>query len=236
MSNMDWLYRTEILLSKEGIISLKNASVIIFGLGGVGSFAAQALIRAGIGSLSFVDGDVVEQTNINRQLIATTKTIGEAKTEVMKRRALEINPEAQVKAINSYYTEETASDINLSGYDYVVDAVDTVDSKILLVERANECGTRIISAMGAGNKLDPTKFAVADIYDTSVCPLARVMRAKLRKRGISKLKVVYSTERFITQPFANGKVKEIGSVSFVPSVAGLIMAGEVVKDIVGLSE
>jgi tRNA A37 threonylcarbamoyladenosine dehydratase len=242
--------RAEILLGKETMDRLENAKVAVFGVGGVGSYAAEALARSGVGSITVVDDDKVCLTNINRQLIATQKTVGKVKVEVMKERILEINPKAQVFAFQTFYGPETASQFDLGEYDYIVDAIDTVTSKLVLIENAKKAGTPIISCMGAGNKLDPTKFEVDDIYNTTVCPLAKVMRKELRARGIDSLKVVYSKEPALT-PFEREETsckhncvcppgtrrncsvrRQIpGSVSFVPPVAGLIIAGEVIKDI-----
>ncbi len=226
--------RTELLLGEEGIETLSRATVAIFGIGGVGGYVAEALARSGVGAFLLVDKDVISASNINRQIIATTRTVGRAKTEVMRERILDINPEARVEAQNCFFLPENADDFDFSAYSYVVDAVDTVTAKLELVLRAKEAGVPIISSMGAGNKLDPTKFQVADIYETSVCPLARVMRRELKKRNIERLKVVYSTEEALTpQKILSDDSKRVipGSVAFVPSVAGLIIAGEVVKDL-----
>lgn len=229
--------RTQLLLGQAAMDRLAGASVAIFGIGGVGSYVAEALARSGVGHLAFYDNDQVSLTNINRQLIATHRTIGMAKTQVMRERALEINPAAQVQAHELFYGADTAHLVELAGFDYVVDAIDTVTSKLLLIERCREAGVAIISSMGAGNKLDPTQFQVADIYSTSVCPLAKAMRHELRKRGIPALKVVYSQEMALTPLEAAedkpaGRRAIPGSVAFVPSVAGLILAGEVIKDLV----
>ena len=220
--------RTELLIGKQGIDKLKNAKVAIFGIGGVGSFVLEALVRAGIGSFILIDGDEVDITNINRQLIATTKTIGKAKVEVAKERILEINPNAKVEIYKEFFMSESTGILD-EKIDYIIDAVDTVSAKIELVVRANKLGIPIISSMGTGNKLDATKFEISDIYKTSVCPLAKVMRKELRKREIKKLKVVYSKE----EPIAiKTEQNTNASISFVPSVAGLIIAGEVIKDII----
>lgn len=226
--------RTSLLLGEGCMDRLARARVAIFGIGGVGGHAAEALARSGVGKLDLIDKDTVSSSNINRQVIATTKTVGQPKAQVMKERIMDINPKAEVRAYNCFFLPETAEEFDFKEYGYVVDAVDTVTAKIALVLRAQQAGVPIISSMGAGNKLDPTQFEVADIYKTSVCPLARVMRRELKKRGIGHLKVVYSKEEPI-RPLA----KEVegpgrlvpGSVSFVPSVAGLIMAGEVIKDL-----
>lgn len=228
--------RTELLLGEEKLNMLKNSTVAVFGVGGVGGYVAEALARSGVGHIVLVDNDVVSLTNINRQIIALHSTIGMPKTEVMASRIKNINPQAEVTVQNCFYLPETSGEFDFSKYDYVVDAIDTVSGKIQLVMQAQDCGTPIISSMGAGNKLDPTAFEVADIYKTSVCPLARVMRYELKKRGVKKLKVVYSKEKPLT-PLENVECDETskkatpGSVAFVPSVAGLIIASEVVKDL-----
>lgn len=246
--------RTELLLGQEAMEKLNNARVAVFGIGGVGSFTVEALARSGIGHLDLIDDDRVCLTNINRQLIATRKTVGRPKVEVAKERILEINPKAEVVTHQCFYTKETAGEFDFSQYDYVVDAIDTVSGKIELVLRAKEKNVPIISCMGAGNKLDPTKFEVTDIYKTSICPLAKVMRRELKARGVKSLKVVYSKEPPIkpiedmsiscktncicppgTARKCTARRQVPGSVSFVPSVAGLIIAGEVIKDIVGLN-
>ena len=224
--------RTQILIGKDGIEKLKKAKVAIFGIGGVGSFVVEGLARAGVGSFILVDNDNVALSNLNRQIIATTKTIGRPKVEVSKERILEINPEAEVEVYQEFFMPETKGILDES-VSYIVDAIDTVTAKIELVLRAQKLNIPIISSMGTGNKLDPTKFEVTDIYKTSVCPLAKVMRKELKQRGVKKLKVVYSKEEPI-KPEKDGTIKKQvpGSVSFVPSVAGLIIAGEVVKDII----
>lgn len=212
---------------------LKAARVALFGVGGVGSYAAEALARSGIGALLLVDADEVSLSNINRQLVALHSTVGMKKTQVMLDRILDINPEICVEQAQLFYTAENADEIDIAQFDYIIDAIDTVSSKLTLIERAYRANIPIISSMGAGNKLDPTKFQVSDIYKTSVCPLARVMRHELKKRGIERLKVVYSTEEPIKpSETETDKGRHIpGSVSFVPSVAGLIIAGEVIKHI-----
>jgi tRNA A37 threonylcarbamoyladenosine dehydratase len=230
--------RTELILGKNAIEKLQNARVAVFGLGGVGSHAAEALARSGVGALDLVDNDKVCPTNINRQLFATTKTVGEYKVDVAKKRLEEINPEIKINTYKIFYLPETSSEFDFSKYDYIVDAIDTVSGKIELVVKANEANTSIISSMGTGNKIDPTRFKVTDIYKTRVCPLARVMRQELKKRKIKKLKVLYSEELPI-KPFENEAIKSHknqvpGSNSFVPPVAGLIIAGEVIKDIIRL--
>lgn len=231
--------RTEILIGKMAIEKLKKSTVAIFGIGGVGSYAVEALTRVGVGNFVLIDNDVVCLTNINRQLIATKKTIGKPKVLVMKERINEINEKATVITHQCFYTKENANDFDYENFSYIVDAIDTVSSKLTLIEKAKEWGVPIISCMGAGNKLDPTRFEVSDINKTTVCPLAKVMRRELKKMGIDKLKVVYSKELPI-KPLENEETdspsefkRQIpGSVSFVPSVVGLIIAGEVVKDLI----
>ncbi len=226
MQNM--FSRTELLIGKEGIEKLQKAKVAIFGIGGVGSFVVEALIRAGVSNFILVDKDVVDVTNINRQIIATNKTIGQPKVEVAKQRMLEINPDAKIQTYQEFFMPESEGILD-NTIDYVVDAIDTVTAKIELVVRANRLQIPIISCMGAGNKLDPTKFEVTDIYKTNTCPLAKVMRKELKNRNINKLKVVYSKEQPIKRE--DGSMVP-ASISFVPSVAGLIAAGEVIKDII----
>jgi len=242
--------RSELLLKKEGMEKLKASTVAVFGIGGVGSFAVEALARSGIGTIVIVDDDCICLTNINRQLIATRKTIGQAKVDIMKTRIQEVNPKTAVISHRSFFNADSVKDFDFPSYDYIIDSIDTISSKLLLIEIANEKKIPIISCMGAGNKLDPTRFEIADIYSTSVCPLARVMRSELRKRKLPSLKVVYSTEPPLTPldneensckkncicpPETARKCSDRraipGSVSFVPSVAGLILAGEVIKDI-----
>lgn len=237
---MDEFSRTALLLGFDGVNRLKDAHVAVFGVGGVGSFTVEALVRSGVGNISIFDNDKVSLTNINRQLIATSKTIGMPKVEVMKDRILDINPNVNVQIHQVFYTKENADEFDLSKYTYIVDAIDTVSAKLALVERAKRQDIPIISCMGAGNKLDPTRLEVADIYSTSMCPLARTMRTELRKRGIDKLKVVYSKEKAIKplekceEECSPGRRSIPGSVAFVPSVAGLIIAGEVIKDTVAV--
>ena len=250
---MNAFSRTELLLGKEAMEKLEKASVAVFGIGGVGSYCVEALVRSGIGRIDLVDDDLVCLTNINRQLPATRKTVGKPKVAVMRERMLDINPKVQGADFQMFYTVQNADDFDLSPYDYVVDAIDTVSAKLKLVEKAYEAGVKVISCMGAGNKLDPTRFEVADINKTSVCPLARVMRTELRKRNIPSLKVVYSKEE-AREPIETEETsckhhcvcppetkrtctirRQVpGSISFVPSVAGLILAGEVIKDITGI--
>lgn len=233
--------RTEILIGKENMEKLKNARVAVFGVGGVGGYTVEALARSGVGTLDLIDDDKVSITNINRQIIATTSTVGKYKVDVAKDRILDIHPEAKVNVYKTFYLPETADQFDFSWYDYIVDAIDTVTGKLQLVEQAKKSGTPIISSMGAGNKMDATAFEVADISETSVCPLAKVMRRELKKRGIEHLKVVYSKEKAITpqgidEEGAHEKRQTPGSNAFVPSVVGLIMAGEVVKDIIRREE
>ena len=226
--------REELLIGKEAVEKLKKAKVAIFGIGGVGSYVVEGLVRAGIQNFILVDNDIVSLSNLNRQLIATTKTIGKPKVEIAKQRILEINPEANVETYQEFFLPETEGILDET-IDYIVDAIDTITSKIELVIRANKLEIPIISSMGTGNKLDATKFEVTDIYKTSVCPLAKVMRKELKQRGIINLKVVYSKEEPIKLPIDETKVKQVpGSISFVPSVAGLIIAGEVIKDLINI--
>lgn len=232
--------RTELIFGGDAMDKLKNARVAVFGVGGVGGYTVEALARSGVGAIDIIDDDKVCHSNINRQIIATTKTVGQYKVDAAKQRILDINPDCKVTAHRTFYMPDTAEQFDFTEYDYIVDAVDTVTAKIALVQNASAAGTPIISSMGAGNKLDPTAFEVTDIYKTSVCPLAKVMRYELKRRGIKKLKVVYSKEKPITPARSsecdNGsKRRQIpGSNAFVPSVAGLIIAGEVIKDITGL--
>lgn len=219
--------RSVAVLGEDAITKLKNCSVAVFGVGGVGSYTVEALARAGVGAIDLIDNDTFNVTNMNRQLYATHKTIGQYKVDVARDRILDINPECKVTAHKMFYLPENADGLDLSQYDYIVDAIDTVAAKVELVVRADKVGTKIISSMGTGNKLHPEMFEITDIYKTSVCPLAKVMRTRLKKEGIKKLKVVYSKEEPITNPD-----NIIGSVPFVPSVAGLIIAGEVIKEIV----
>lgn len=231
--------RTKRLLGAEAMIKLKDAHVAVFGIGGVGGHAVEALVRSGIGEVTIVDSDEVAESNINRQLIATTKTVGKKKVDVMEEHLLEINPEVIVHKRCCFFLPETRSTFDFHCYDYVIDAVDTVTAKLALVEACKEAAVPIVSSMGAGNKLDPTAFEVTDIYKTSVCPLAKVMRKELKTRGIKHLKVVYSKEMpmepIVDESFVSdeGRSRRAtpGSIAFVPSVAGLILAGEVVKDL-----
>ena len=237
MNEMNAFYeRTARMLGEEAVEKLNNARIALFGLGGVGGHAAEALARAGVGHLTLVDGDTVSESNMNRQLFAVQSTVGLAKTEAAKRRLSDINPSIKIDARPLFVTADNLSEFDFSTYDYIIDAIDTVSSKIAIIMAAKETDTPIISCMGAGNKLDPTAFRVADIYQTSVCPLARVMRLELRRRGVKKLRVVYSEEPpvKVEKEIVNGKPVP-GSVSFVPSVAGLILAGEAIKAIAGIS-
>ena len=239
--------RTAMLLGEEGVERLRGSHVAVFGIGGVGGYAVEALARAGIGRLTLIDADTVSLSNINRQIIALHSTVGMPKTEAARGRILDIDPECRVECRNLFFSAECADSFDFSSFDYVIDAIDSLSSKVELIARATEAGVRIISAMGAGNKLDPTRFEVSDISKTSVCPLARAVRTALRKRGIDHLKVVYSRE----QPAEAGAEPEKdkkgdpdsprigprrapGSLSFIPSVMGLIIAGEVIKDIAAL--
>lgn len=230
MTLTDIYSRTANLIGTPAVERLQTSRVAVFGVGGVGSYTAEALARAGVGSLTLIDGDTVAASNINRQLIALSCNIGQAKVEAAKARIAQINPDIRTTCHQTFFLPENAADFDFSAYDYVIDAVDTVTAKIALIEAANAAGTPIISCMGAGNKLDPTLFRVADIYSTSVCPLAKVMRRELKRRGISALKVVYSEEPPRTP--LSGDPRTPASISFVPSVAGLIIAGEVIKDLI----
>ena len=244
--------RTQLLLGQEGMEKLFRARVAVFGIGGVGGYTVEALARSGVGTLDLIDDDKICLTNLNRQIFATRKTVGQYKVDIAEQRILEINPKAVVHTYKTFYAPQTAELFDFTQYDYVVDAIDTVTGKLELVEQAEKAGVPIISSMGAGNKMDPTAFEVADIYETSVCPLARVMRKELKKRGIEKLKVVYSKEppmtpiddmaiscrtNCICPPGTARKCTQRrqvpGSNAFVPPVVGLIIAGEVVKDLTG---
>ncbi|MBE6826252.1 MAG: tRNA threonylcarbamoyladenosine dehydratase [Ruminococcus sp.] len=246
---IDQFSRTALFFGEEGMQKLASARVAVFGIGGVGGHTAEALVRSGIGALDIIDNDTVSITNVNRQLFATLETVGRYKTEVACERLAQLNPACRITPHTLFYLPETADEIDLSRYDYIVDAIDTISGKIMLAERAAACGVPLISSMGAGNKLDPTAFRVADIYQTSVCPLAKVMRHELKKRGIRKLKVVYSEElpispdpetlsRLMAEENPDGEVKKRipASNAFVPSVVGLIIAGEVIKDLTDIRE
>lgn len=232
--------REELLLGPENLKKLQNARVAVFGAGGVGGYTIEALARSGIGALDIIDGDTVSLTNINRQILALTDTVGKGKAEVAAQRVRQINPDCRVRAVPLFFTAEDDGGLDFSRYDYIADAIDTVSSKIELILRAKRAGTPVISCMGAGNKFDPMAFRVADISKTSVCPLARVMRRELKKRGIENVKAVFSTEEAKTPlPSEDSDVKGTagrptpGSLAFVPSVAGLLMAAEIVKDLTG---
>ena len=237
---MDPYTRTALLLGSDGMQKLKNARVAVFGLGGVGGYLVEALARSGVGALDLIDHDTISMTNLNRQILATRETVGRDKAAVAAERVLAIDPAIRVCAIKKFYGPDTAKEFDFTQYDYVVDAIDTVTGKLALVTAAQAAGTPIISSMGTGNKLDPTKFQIADITKTSVCPLARIMRKECAKRGIRHLKVLFSTEDPVPSDPAAVSLEELpegrralpGSVAFVPSVAGLIIAGEVIKDLI----
>ena len=228
--------RTELLLGSEAMARLSKCRVAVFGIGGVGSYAAEALVRSGIGAIDLIDADTVSVSNINRQLFATFETVGKPKTEAARERLQTLSPDCRIICHQLFYLPDTADSLDLSAYDYIVDAVDTVTAKLTLATKAQAASVPLISVMGAGNKLDATAFEVADIYETSVCPLARIMRQECRKRGIEKLKCVYSKEEAIKpleaeEELPQGRRALPGSIAFVPSVAGLIAAGEVIKDL-----
>jgi tRNA A37 threonylcarbamoyladenosine dehydratase len=237
---MDQYSRTRFLLGQQGLDRLRKSRVAVFGLGGVGGYVVEALARAGIGALDLVDHDTIGLTNLNRQIFATHSTLGMSKAQAAAQRVRDIDPSIAVTVHETFYLPDTAAQFDFTGYDYVVDAIDTVTGKLMLAQQAQEAGTPIISSMGTGNKLDPTAFRVADISETTMCPLARIMRKECKKRGIRKLKVVYSQEEALTpqvdaactEETPEGRRALPGSVSFVPSVAGLILAGEVIKDLV----
>ena len=228
-----WQERTSRLVGEEALDKIRRAKVAVFGLGGVGSYAAEALVRAGVQTLLYVDGDDVDITNINRQLIATTETVGLPKAECAKARALTINPKAEIDARKLFFSADTKDEISFSEYNYVADCIDSVSSKILLIQEAKAAGAKVVSCMGAGNKLDPTRFRVADIEKTDVCPLARVMRRELKKRGIKNVRCVYSDE--LPYKPQDGE-RAPSSISFVPSAAGLILAGEIIRSIIESAE
>lgn len=228
--------RTALLLGEDAVEKLAAARVAVFGIGGVGGYVAEALARSGVGSFVLTDNDTVSVSNLNRQIIALHSTVGRYKTDVMKERILDINPEAQVKVRQCFFLPENADSFDFTQYSYVVDAVDTVTAKLEIIMRAKAAGVPVISSMGAGNKLDATGFRAADIYETRVCPLARVMRRELKKRGVESLKVVYSEEepiKLVSEISGEGKRALPGSVAFVPSAAGLVLAAEVIKDLLG---
>lgn len=238
--SLNELSRTELLVGEEGISKLNNSKVIVFGVGGVGSFVVESLTRAGIGNLVLVDNDTVCISNLNRQIHATQATIGRVKVDVMKERVVSINPNCNVETKQIFVTPENISEIITNDIDYVVDAIDTITSKLALAEYCYKNGINIISSMGTGNKIDPSQFKVSDVYKTKVCPLAKVMRYELRKRGVKKLKVVYSEEMPMTpdkgRAVPSQKRQTPGSISFVPPVAGMIIGGEVIKDLSGLNK
>ena len=225
----DIFVREELLLGSDAVKKLNNSAVLVFGIGGVGSYAAEALARAGVGKIALVDNDTVNRSNINRQLLALHSTVGRYKVDVMKERILDINPDAEVLAFNQFYLESNCDFVDFADYDFIIDAIDTVSAKLHMICRAQQLGVPLISCMGTGNRLDPTKFTVTDIFKTEGCPLARVMRTELRKRGIKKLPVVFSHEEAKRHCSVPGDNKTIGSISFVPSCAGLIAAGYVVR-------
>ena len=236
---MDAFSRTELILGKAAMVRLTQSRVAVFGLGGVGGYVVEALARCGVGALDLIDHDIVSESNLNRQILATRETVGLPKVEAAAARVKSINPACTVRTHRCFYLPSTAADFDFSQFDYVVDAIDTVTGKLLIVQEARRRGVPVISSMGTGNKLDPTAFRVADISRTAVCPLARIMRKELKKRGIEHLKVVYSREKPLPHESGNAPVPESGrrdvpgSVSFVPAVAGLILAGEVVRDLSG---
>ena len=236
---MDQFERTRILIGEENLSLLRKSRVAVFGVGGVGGYAVEALARCGIGALDLIDNDRVSLSNLNRQIIATEDTIGKYKVDAAAERIRKINPGCTVRCFKAFFLPENAAEFDFSEYQYVIDAVDTVSAKIQIVLSSKNAGTPVISSMGAGNKMDPTAFRVADLYETSVCPLARVMRTELRKRGVKELKVVYSEETPITpyrssETDPNMKRSIPGSCSFVPAVAGLIAGGEVIRDLIGI--
>ncbi|MBR6135688.1 MAG: tRNA threonylcarbamoyladenosine dehydratase [Clostridia bacterium] len=228
------LSRLEMVIGKENIEKLKNSHVAVFGLGGVGSYACEAVTRSGVGTITIVDKDTVSSSNVNRQLIAFSDNVGELKTSVMKERMLRINPEVKIIERPVFFLQDTADGFDFREYDYVIDAVDNITAKLLLISMCKEAGTPIISSMGTGNKMDPSRFEVADIYSTSVCPLAKVMRRELKKRGIDSLKVVYSREEPLRNVIEDNGSRAPGSTAFVPPVAGMLLAAETIKDLTGL--
>ena len=228
------LSRLEMVIGKENIEKLKNSHVAVFGLGGVGSYACEAVTRSGVGTITIVDKDTVSSSNVNRQLIAFSDNVGELKTAVMKERMLRINPEVKIIERPVFFLQDTADGFDFREYDYVIDAVDNITAKLLLISMCKEAGTPIISSMGTGNKMDPSRFEVADIYSTSVCPLAKVMRRELKKRGIDSLKVVYSREEPLRNVIEDNGSRAPGSTAFVPPVAGMLLAAETIKDLTGL--
>lgn len=229
----EYLSRTGLLLGSDGIERLKNAHVAVFGVGGVGGYVVEALVRSGVGEIDVIDNDTVSVSNINRQIIALHSTVGMYKVDAVRERALDINPNVKINCHRTFFMPDTADEFDFSEYTYVADAIDTVTGKIEIITRAKAAGAGVISAMGAGNKLDPSRFEVEDIYKTSVCPLARVMRRELRARGIKDLKVVYSKEEAIKVSESVGEIHVPASIAFVPAAAGLVMAGEIIRDIAG---
>lgn len=227
-----WLSRTNMLIGEENLNILKDSNIAIFGIGGVGSYVAEGLVRAGIGNLTIIDADIVDITNINRQLIADTTVIGKIKVDVAKDRLLKINPNLNIKTYYKFYDEDSKDILDFKQYDYIIDAIDSIKSKLLLIKQAKENNTKIISCMGTGNKLNPLDLEITDIYKTSVCPLAKIMRKELKKINIDKLKVIYSKEEPLKPSYTIDNKHVPGSVSFVPSVAGLIIASEVIKDLI----
>ena len=239
MSNMEWLSRTEKLIGKDALDILAGSRVAVFGAGGVGSFVIEALARSGVGAIDVIDNDQVSLSNLNRQLIATLDTVGKDKTQVVRERIASINPDCRVTEHRMFFLPENADDFDFTAFDYVVDAIDTVAGKLAIIEKCSALGIPVISSMGTGNKLDPSEFRIADIYDTKICPLAKAIRKECRKRGIESLKVLYSEEEAIKpemregEELPPGKRSTPGSISFVPSVAGLMIAGEVIRDLIG---
>lgn len=230
----EYLSRTEMLIGEKAIATLKNSRVAVFGAGGVGGYVIESLARSGVGAIDIIDNDTVSESNINRQIIALRSTIGSFKTEIARKRVLDINPDCKVTLFKTFVLPENIDSFDFSCYDYIVDAIDTVSGKLAIIEKAYKEGIPVISSMGTGNKLDPTKFTITDISKTSVCPLARVMRYELKKRGVKKVKVLFSTEGPIKPDKSenSGKRTPPGSISFVPSAAGLIIGGEVIKDLI----
>lgn len=228
----DFLQRTKMLLGEEAVKRLASSHIAVFGLGGVGGHVCEALARSGVGAMDLIDADIVAESNLNRQIIALRSTIGRDKVEVMRERLLDINPDLQIRTHKTFFLPETAEEFDFAAYDYVIDAIDTVAGKIELAVRCTKSGTPLIASMGTGNKLHPECFQIADIYETSVCPLARVMRTQLRKRGVKQLKVLYSKEPPLTPCIAENGGRVPGSTAFSPSVAGLLIASEVVRDLI----
>ena len=226
---MPWTDRTRMLIGQAALDRLAGSHVAVFGLGGVGGYVLEALVRCGVGKLTLIDGDMIDETNINRQILATRPVIGMAKAKVARHRALEINPDCDIQALELFYCADNEDKIDFSAFDYVADCIDTVASKLIIIEKCISLGVPVLSSMGTGNKLDASKLVIADIGKTSVCPLARVMRRELRKRGIEHVKTLFSTE----EPLKSEGMSTPGSVSFVPSAAGLLIAGEIIRDLIG---